>query len=270
MLSNSSLHKGILTQNSLQYHDLHALLSGKLLALRIPNFYAEDQCLQLLSSFQGLPLFAPYRMAKDMPIHRIGMSLFETENQAEYLNRYYKSAQDSMKKLSLICYPNANPLTLLHTLLDEVWPLGAQVEDIHGYPMQQGIVRLFEAGEDSGLPPHYDLLRNDVPDSAKAHLQLTQLAANIYLNVPDTGGELELWDFRPSDEEFEDLCTGHHDFMDRDLLPPKAATLRPETGELILMHASKVHAVRPSSGTRLSMACFVGYYGQNEPLTYWV
>ncbi|MEM7375087.1 MAG: 2OG-Fe(II) oxygenase [Bacteroidota bacterium] len=270
MLPNSSLQEGILTQNSLQYQDLQALLTGELLALRIPLFYAPEHCLQLLASFQGLPLFGPYRMAKDMQIHRIGMSLFETENQPEYLHRYYKDARDSMKKLSLICYPLTNPLTQLHEQLHELWPHGAQVENLHGFPMQQGIVRLFEAGKDSGLPPHYDLLQNDVPDSPRAAQQLTQLAANIYLQVPDEGGELDLWDFQPTQQEFEELCTGHHDFMDRSLLPPKAATLRPQTGELILMQSSKVHSVRPSYGTRLSMACFVGYYGQHEPLTYWV
>ena len=269
MFHNSSLQEGIKTQSSLQSQDLQALFTGDLLALRIPGFFSEQICLHLLASFQGLALFDHYRMAKDMGIMRIGMSLFETENQPEHLHTYYKEAKETMKKLDAICYPHKNPLALLHEQLDQAWPHGAMVENIHGHPMQPGIVRLFQAGAYSGLPPHHDVLKKDIPDASRANEQIAQLAANIYLAVPDRGGEVEIWDYDPKEEEYDTLFTGHHDFMDRNLLPPKAAMMHPKVGELILMRSTNVHAVQPSFGTRLSMACFLGYYGTEHPLTYW-
>lgn len=269
MLKNRSLQEGILTQETLLFPDLQALLSGEILALRIPKFYCTTACLQLLAAFQDLALFDHYRMAKDMGVKRIGMSLFETENQPEHLHRYYKEAKETMKKLDLICSPHPNPLGVLFQQLENVWPHGALVENIHGYPMQPGTVRMFKPGAHSGLPPHHDMLTKDVPDSSRAQQMQCQLAANIYLGVPERGGELELWDFCPTEEEYGTLFTGHHDFMDRELLPTKPVRIRPIDGELILMSSRNVHAVEPSFGSRLSMGCFIGYYGSDHPLTYW-
>ena len=56
----------------------------------------------------------------------------------------------------------------------------------------------------------------------------------------------------------------------RDKLPAPYVTHKPEQGELLLFNARKLHAVKPVYGSpRLSISCFIGYYGSDKPLTYW-
>lgn len=253
---------------SVQLEDLVDLFEGRLLALRIPAWYPRWLCEKIARRLLRHPGFARYGMAQDVGVQRIGMTLFEAENSVEALERYYAEAQETTWSIRRYCFPFLTPVERLRLELDELWPGGAMIESLHGKRMLCGVARMFE--DSHCLPPHQDVLARDVPDSPRAAEMKSQVAINCYIRAPREGGGLELWDIDPTVEEFEAMRDGRHDFLDRAKLPPSSGLILPGTGELLLMRSDRVHAVHPSvGGPRMSMSCFIGYYGPDRALSLW-
>ncbi len=131
-----------------------------------------------------------------------------------------------------------------------------------------GLLRVLDEG--APIHPHQDVLRRDAKTAINAYSLKTQLAANIYLNMPQEGGELQLWEHGCSDEEYKNLLTPGEYYVERSKLVAPFLTIKPEVGELVLFNPTRYHAVTPGKGTkRVSVSCFVGYRGEYCPLTLW-
>lgn len=254
--------------SELRTADLQDLLDGRILALRIPGYVNRRLCEHLCKRLLRHPGFARYLVAPEFGLQRIGMTLFETQNQPELLETYYREARSTMLSIRRICSPMLTPMDRFRLELEELWPAGAHIERMHGRKMLVGIARMFEDAH--ALEPHQDVIRRDLPDSPDAHQILTQITANVYLRLPKAGGEVELWEVQPDDVQAQDLYTGTHDFYDRAKLPPPTAVIAATQGELLLWLTDRVHAVRAcTGGPRVSASCFVGFRGHGEALTLW-
>jgi len=247
--------------------DLVDLVQGKFIALCITDYYPKWLCEQLCKRLLKLPEFARYLRAQNVGVQRTGMTFFETKGDPRLLEQYYAEAQRMRTTIRNTCFPYLSPIDKLRVELEEVWFAGARLENIHGQPMMVGIARMFE--DSFELPPHQDVLARDIVDNSSDGMLLSQLSANIYLREAKFGGELEIWGIKPSYQEFLKLaCDDLH--FDQNKLPPSEVLYKPCAGDLVLFDSGRVHAVRPSKqGPRVSMSCFVGYRGQNMPLTYW-
>ncbi len=261
---------------SLVITDLLDLLHGKLLALRIPSYYNHQQAKQISEKLIEHDRLERYYRAPDVGVQRTGITFFETNGSIDMLERYYQQAPAYIKNLRYVCYPALSPIDKLRLDLGDMWLSGACIENIHNRTMLAGIGRVFE--DNFELPPHQDILARDVVDapifpSFPFSNLVTQLSANIYLRTPEFGGELEIWDVKPSTikhSEIHDKEYQYEGIIDRRILPPATTVIRPQLGELILFDSARVHAVRAShGGPRVSMSMFVGYRNQHEPLTYW-
>lgn len=258
-------------RDSLNREDLNSLFRGDILALRIKNFVSAQESFNLSQKIIKAAGFDHYSIAKELGIFRTGISFFETAGNPTKRGEYHLQALSSVQEVRRICSPYQVPLDLFHLNLEEIWPEGAHIEKIQGRKMQPGTIRLFRGDMENTLPPHQDILLREVPESQRAKEMITQLAVNIYLQTPYEGGELELWDVRLSEEEYENARNNTHDFIDREKLPYNSVKIKPEPGELILFQSPKVHTVHAcKSDIRMAMSCFVGYYGDNKPLSYWI
>jgi hypothetical protein len=255
------------TASQLTQGDLIDLVQGRILALRIPNYYPQWLCQELCQRLLQLPEFSRYLRAQDVGVQRTGMTFFETKGDPALLDRYYQEAQRLSQTVRSTCFPYLCPIDKLRVELEEAWSAGAHLENIHGRPMLVGIARMFE--DSFELPPHQDVLARDISDNPTAGVLLSQLSANLYLQEARYGGELEVWGLKPSYAEFIELsCDDLH--FDRRKLPSPKVVYKPQTGDLVLFDSGRVHAVRPSQqGPRVSMSCFIGYRGLERPLTYW-
>lgn len=252
----------------LRLGDLQDLVEGKVLALRVPNYYTPRLCEDLCRRLLRHPGFARYLLAPEVGVQRIGMTIFETQSQPELLERYYREAQPTIESVRRLCSPLMPPVDRLRLELEELWPSGANIEQFHGRKMLVGVARMFE--DSHALPPHQDMLERDLPDAPAAREILNQVTANLYLRLARTGGEVELWQACPTAEEARSLYTGQHDFYDRGRIPPPDVRLRPDQGDLVLWCADRIHAVLPSQGgPRVTASCFIGYRGPEFPLTLW-
>lgn len=130
-----------------------------------------------------------------------------------------------------------------------------------------GLCRLLEPNID--LLPHQDIFHLDAIGNNRAKELISQFSLNIYLSMPDNGGEIELWNFAFSEDDyFKTLDRGSYG-MNKEKLPKSFVTIKPRQGDLILFNSRLVHAVKAGTSTRISISCFVGYTGMNETLKYW-
>lgn len=257
----------VVVRDEVRLADLRDLIDGKVLAVRVPGWYSSRQCQQLTRRLLRHPGFSRYSIAPDVGVQRVGYSYFETRGDAERLEHYFDQSVPTIGEIRRVCAPLLIPIDRLRLELDEHWPGGAGLAMLGGRKMFVGTSRLFEDGH--SLPPHQDILARETNDEVATRL-LAQLTANVYLRTPRGGGELEIWDLIPNEEQVADLYTGDYDFLDTAKLPPSAALIRPGVGELVLMLSNRIHAVRPSSGgPRVSMSCFVGSTGEAERLVLW-
>ena len=248
-----------------------ALFQGDLLALRVFPFVEERTRQHWKRALDDPSRFSRYANAPDVEISTLGMTLFETKSKAERLQEYFRVAEQFEERMARLFSPQPSPFALIQRRLAAFWPAGTQVGTLRERALCPGIVRKFEQANSDGLPPHQDMLQKDISashDEAASDLQ-AQVAVNLYIEVPERGGELELWDVRPDGEEREAMLSGEHDFIDRSALP-EPRELRPRGGELILFRSDHVHAVRGMyQENRVAASCFLGYYGDEEPIRYW-
>jgi CRP-like cAMP-binding protein len=257
----------VVVREEVRLEDLRDIIEGRVLAVRVPGWYTSRQCQQLCRRLLRHPGFSRYSIAPDVGVQRVGYSYFETRGDEERLEHYFDQAVPTIAEIRRVCAPLLIPIDRLRLELDEHWPGGAGLATLGGRKMFVGTSRLFEDGH--SLPPHQDILSRETSDEAARRL-LAQMTANVYLRTPRSGGELEIWDLTPNDEQVAELYTGDYDFLNTDKLPPSAALIKPGVGELILMLSSRIHAVRASAGgPRVSMSCFVGSSGEAERLVLW-
>ncbi|MEO1432230.1 MAG: 2OG-Fe(II) oxygenase [Cyanobacteria bacterium J06632_19] len=256
--------------------DLLDLLHGKLLALRIPNYYHHEQAQKISEQLIEQDSLERYHRAPDVGVQRTGITFFETNGNIEMLERYYQQAPVCNRNIRYTCSPFLSPIDKLRLDLGDMWLAGACIENLHNRTMLAGIGRVFE--DNFELPPHQDILARDILDAPIYPTYpfsnlLTQLSSNIYLRTPKFGGELEIWNVKPStirQPEIHDKEYKYEGIIDRKILPPATAVIKPQIGELILFDSARVHAVKAShGGPRVSMSMFIGYRNPDEPLTYW-
>ena len=270
----------------LKSNDLIDLLNGKYLALRVPNYYPDREAKKISQELIKERTLERYKRAPDVGVQRTGITFFETSCSVEMLKRYYEQAQVSIQSLRQTCFPHLSPLDKLRLELQEIWVPGAHIENVHNQTMLAGIGRVFE--DNFELPPHQDIFARDISDIGIPPAYpfdnfITQLSANIYLQTPKSGGELEIWELKPSistGEAIRDKRLGgvpqrdrkykYEGIVDRNSLPSATLKIKPKVGELILFDSGRIHSVRPcQDGPRVSMSMFIGYRSRKKPLTYW-
>lgn len=252
---------------SLEHSTLTDLLQGEILAIRIPNFYAQIQCQQAARRLLKDPRFSYYTTEGAENVGRISMAYCEILNDPKLAQQYYSQSLLDIRQSRDILSPYLSPMDKLRLELQEIWPLGANLENLEEKTMNVGLIRVFK--QNAEALPHQDILRQDAVSCQRAYELKTQLAANIYLQTAE-GGELEIWNRKVSDCEYKQLGVPNSYGLQRHLLGNSNLSLKPKVGDLILFDSCNVHAVTPiQTGVRITISCFIGYRGEDKPLTQW-
>lgn len=204
-------------------------------------------------------------------IGRIGMAFFESINSHEKRDFYYENASKWNDNLRDACFPLMSPISFLLSELDNQWAPGAKLASFKGNKMFSGLARIFKDG--SSAEPHQDIFLRDAPELYPDFPIDEQLAFNIYLDVPEKGGEIELWNWKATDEDFTRYQNKNPDLaygMDRSKLKEPDLVYKPKKGDVLIFNPRNVHAVAPSFGTkRLTISTFIGYSGVDKELVLW-
>ncbi len=271
---SNEVEKALLVRESeqLKHDDLLALCQGKILAIRIPNYYPVELSQVACQKLLNHPQFCYYEK-EPKNVRRWGMSFYETVDTFETVDmqetkyRYYAQVNSTIRELRELFQPYYSPMDRFRLELQEAWAMGANMMNIDGFPMFVGMARSFENG--AGALPHQDDIRWYAPDYPVVQTLKTQLTANVYLQVPPQGGELEIWQKQCSKQEYEELRLPECYFLDRNQLPQSSLFMKPQVGDLIIFDSTRIHTVHFSQEPRINISCFIGYSGQEQPLTYW-
>lgn len=247
------------------YSDLTLLLNGKIDAIRIENYYANSLCDEIAEKFISSKLNGKYVNAP--LIGRVGQAYFESQSDAISQRNYKANALSWIAELRESLLPILMPNDKLRLELDEAWPHGCSLATIEGNRAFSGLVRSFDEG--SYAEPHNDVLRWDLPSESETKI-CNQLAGNIYLRVPKEGGELIMWDFWPTKEEYEELKNKDSYGLPEISLRGEKNIISPKKGELILFNPMRIHSVsKISKGTRVTSSTFIGYSNNESRLSMW-
>jgi hypothetical protein len=237
---------------------LRALVRGEILAIVSDGFYSADAC-AAVSERLGRARWGSY---DGIEIGRVGVSLFDCLGNPD-CEEYFANVRRSRAQIHEALFPLANPADLVQKGLDLAWSHGCTTLTIAGRKCFFGLPRSFADGGDA--LPHCDRCDWDLPSPETAAVR-AQLAFNLYLAMAEHGGELELWDLRPDRLQYDASRESYG--VARSSLPPPDVVLQPRIGQLVIFDASRVHAVRPSTGEgkRITFSGFVGYRGDEQAL----
>lgn len=251
------------TRQDFSAHHLLRLLKGEVYAVRVRDLLVGETFAGLRDRLVGRADHGP--LGTDPQFRRLGRAFSETTTE-DARDSYFNSAAELLENLREISNPYSYPADTLRLLLDEVWPSGATVLTFQSRKFFAGVVRYQQPGVD--LEPHTDNVTRNLPPGETLGIT-RQLSVNVYLDVPDVGGELEFWDQYPSEDDYQQLSGDRTWGVDRAAVGAPALTIKPEAGEAIFIDPRRVHAVRPSADRpRVTVGLFVGARA-NGPLAVW-
>ena len=274
--SNNPYHNDrVLTLNNLDLASLEALFTNKICAIRVPNYADSDMCDNLSSWFLKNENIEEYHHEVRVDdkvkylkygVDRVGVAYNTTYNKpadsAENI-KYHHEALSGIRALREAMHPHLSPIDKLRLELDEIWTYDASVASFEGKKMFVGIGRVMqpETSHLAETQPHFD----SVPE--KLSILSGQFSANVYLKLPPSGGELELWDIPPlpiTEIDNADLDTDWRSNL------PQSLLIKPEKGDLILINTRRAHAIRKfDQGERATVQCFIGVKADHS-LALWI
>ena len=192
---------------------------------------------------------------------RLGPGIYELLLGESYWYEY-RSTRDEV--LSLV----HEPCTKLMRELAGTWG-GCIVPQYKGEDMRPMMARILNRSGHSALP-HDDFQKRYAAQFPWATNLTGQLGMNIYLELPEKGGQLQLWDISLSDSEYNSMRLNDSYGIERALLPEPSMTIKPSEGELVLIDTKKLHAISPlQKGRRITLSSFLGVIDEVEPLLMW-
>lgn len=264
---NEILDQPILIAKDLSYQVLLKLFSGEVSAVRVPNYYQVELGHHLAEWIEHHPTRALYT-------HEIQDASGSVEYLYYYVDRVgyprnrlvgkafddpewelYFAQRDEIMNAMRATTGNKHPVDQLLSDLNSCWLDGARFESINGKELFAGIGRITVAEADTRL--------GEIPHVDGCWPYEAHFSANVYLRVPDIGGELEVW--REPTLTFQQVVQLDPNFDWRDA-QLKSWLVKPLEGDLIIINTRRPHAVRNfQHGSRVSVASFIGF-DSGQPL----
>lgn len=185
-------------------------------------------------------------------VSRLGVphsSTFGKAQDSKEMLDYIKLSRPMTNRIRSLVAPLLSPIDKLRLELDEVWRDGAQIANFIGEKMFSGIIRYTDQNALLSKKPHVDSLPADFAFE-------DQFAANIYVDTPQNGGELLIWNkygrLNPDEVHSEDV---NLKLLNEESEPDYKIKL--ETGDLVLFPTQVPHAINTfSEGRRISIQTF--------------
>jgi hypothetical protein len=239
------------TAKGLSRGNIESVAAGTVGALRLPNFLSAAECAVHTAALQPARL-TPYNPTRYDPVTRLGPAINEYNtdgllpeaywSQAESATRYWqRNRREDLRANCLARFRDA-------------WGGHAGPARTSGRELFWGMVREVN----SGMRPHWDEVVREFPHDFMDARPVVQMAFNVYLSMPDTGGETLIWPRRwqPADEDHrKGFAYGSAMVFNEDPL-----VVGSRTGDALLFDPRNYHAVNEGdeSGRRISLAFFVG------------
>lgn len=234
--------------------------------IHVKGFFPADIVAGVAANAISHPNLGHYHKKYTSSVGRVMIPHIDTESDPVIAEQYYREAADNVAAIRSLFTPYLSPVDHVRLLLQELWPGGANIQQIRGRKCFVGAIRVFQP-KTSEFFPHNDRIDFET-DAPEVRDVTEQLVANMYLKVPDRGGDLCLWLRDPSPAE-HDIIRDVEGLNANEIEPPRLR-IHPESGDLIIFSSRMLHAVTScETGYRVGMAAFIACRTPDLPLTYW-
>ncbi|WP_055716406.1 hypothetical protein [Streptomyces torulosus] len=241
------------TSTTLTDRHLATLAAGTLAAVRVPNFLDPAACAAAMEAAGRLPT-ADYDPARvPTPILRFGPALNDYRTPGGELDagRYWHDAEAARRAWQRAGM-RPDPISIALARLGTAWGAAVSPATIGGRPVFGGTLREINAG----ALIHYDDINREFPHGLFDQDTVCQLAFNVWVAVPETGGSTTVWRHRwePADEHHREAYGYRPEAVEH----CQQVTVAPQLGDALLFNPANYHAVAPNpGGRRIAFAFFL-------------
>lgn len=230
------------------------LAAGTTAAVRVPAFIDNFTCRATMAALDRLPTtnYDPQRVPT--PIARFGPALNDYRSPDGQLDvtRYWRDAE-SARAARHRSGLSPDPVAIAMHCLGTAWGSPVAPATISGHPVFGGTLREINAG----TLIHYDDITCEFPTGLFDQDIVAQLAFNVWVAVPETGGATTVWRHRwePADEQHRDS----YGYQLESVEGCQHVRVVPQFGDGLLFNPANFHAVEPNpGGRRIAFAFFLG------------
>ncbi|MGV9884417.1 2OG-Fe(II)-dependent halogenase WelO5 family protein [Streptomyces sp. NPDC003006] len=235
-------------------------------AIHVKGYYPVDIAEKVAQKAINHQALGNYHKQHTSSVGRVYMPHIDTKWDAELTNKYHDQALPAIQDVRSMFHPYLSPVDRVRLELQELWPAGANLMRLRGRACFVGAFRVFQPST-SEFYPHNDAIDQET-DAPEIEGVLNQLVANIYLQVPDEGGDLQLWLREPTEDETRTILDVEG--LEPDSVEQPVHVIHPEAGDLIIFSPRMLHAVTSGVGKhRVGAAAFIATKGPQEPLVCW-
>ncbi|MCS0639795.1 2OG-Fe(II) oxygenase [Streptomyces sp. LP05-1] len=235
-------------------------------AIHVRGYYSVEVAAEVATKAINHQALGHYHKQHTSSVGRVYMPHIDTRWDKELTDKYHEQALPAIEDVRSMFRPYLSPVDRIRLELQELWPAGANLLRLRGRACFVGAFRVFQPNT-SEFYPHNDAIDQET-DAPEIEGVLNQLVANIYLQVPDEGGNLQLWLREPTAEEKKQILDVEG--LEPDSVEEPAVQIHPEAGDLIIFSPRQLHAVTPAKDThRVGAAAFIATKGPQEPLLFW-
>jgi len=240
------------------------LAAGRCAAIRVPDLLPSAVCDEVLQALTAVDFESYDRQRVYPPVMRFGSGVSDHRRSGVVADSYWTALEDAAQEWRSLGL-STDPFALCREALSAQWPHGAAVGRRRGREMGAGVAR----EPNQGFQVHFDdALREFTGNLLDANL-IAQFAFNLYLSVPEVGGETVVWRHRwcPADEASR--LPHSYGYDSSVVSDAEHFELKPTRYEALLFDPRNFHAVRPSQGTRrIALGFSVGLADTGELLTW--
>ncbi len=238
---------------SLQKETFEQLMNFQLPALKIEQFATQEECDAMVKALDARQF--GFSEMQSPPIGRIGITQFSYSKSSP--EQYFSDLPRQHDDVEAVFAESFNPVQRILEHLQEVWPhsdVSIASCPKHGN-YGAGIIRHIH--EYAGL--HFDYVPIESEGRGFSLENITaQLAWNLHLSAPESGGECVVYDRHL---QIEGPMTDQHKLLvDTDLVNDRQSyQLRPAIGDVMLLNTRNYHEImRSNKGRRITVSSFVG------------
>lgn len=241
------------------------LAAGRCAAVRVPRFLPTAECESILRRLATAE-FDTYDPKRVSPtVMRFGAGVSDHRQDGRLADSYWPALDRHRAAWASLGLPY-DPFEQCRRGIGKHWPGEVRVARSGGRELAPGVAR----EPNGGFIVHYDDARREFTGGGPLDAHLTaQFAFNLYLSVPDHGGETVVWrrQWDPADESHRRPLS--YGFTEDVVGDAESIEMKPQVGEALLFSPRNYHAVRPSrGGRRIALGFTVGLTDTGDLLTW--
>lgn len=242
----------IVAQRQLTRHDLEELAAGVCGAIHVPGVLTQSQCENFMYSFDSAAMDHYDLKRFGRSIARFGPVLNEFKNGSALASDYWLHLARAESYWSdLRGAPDIR--SACRRYLSDAWETGVDTAAMQHRDLFWGIVR--EAN--GGTLIHWDEVVREYPPTLLQEVPVAQLACNVFVSVPEDGGETSVWRHRwqPEDEQYR----FRFGYSEAAVARHAQIRIKPGLGDAVFFDSRNFHrAEAGSGGRRVSLSFFLG------------